>query len=166
MDLASRQFWSNKKNFKSNTSSFKPKGQRIRTCFNCGNVSHFVADCPYEKREDHGGKLIRKDKSKSPLNKSFVKKKPQRVLVAHEEYFSDDEDGEEGGEIVATATIAIAMESPSSSSLFNSPNENPHIIHKCLMAKTTSVTPPSKPFSPTNPSLLDCVEDNEESKVQ
>src|ERR1043165_4438253 len=71
MALASRQFWSNKKNFKSNSSSFKPKGQRIRTCFNFGNVSHFVADCPYEKREDHGDKLIQKDKSKSPLNKNF-----------------------------------------------------------------------------------------------
>src|SRR3954471_20542 len=94
MALASRQFWGNNKNFKSNTSSFKPKGQRMRTCFNCGNVSHFVAECPYEKREDHGGKLIRKDKSKSPLNKNFVKKKPQCVLVAHEEYFSDDEDDE------------------------------------------------------------------------
>src|SRR3954466_3071201 len=58
------------------------------------------------------------------------------------------------------------MESPSPSSLFNSPNKNPHIIHKCLMAKTTTVTTPSKPFAPTNPSLLDCVEDNEEPKVQ
>jgi hypothetical protein len=87
-------------------------------------VSHFVADCPYEKREDHGGKLIRKDKNKPPLNKTFVKKKPQRVLVAQEEYYSDDEDDEESGEIVATATVAIAIESPSSTSLFNSPNEN------------------------------------------
>ena len=77
MDLASRKFWGNKKNFKSNSSSFKPKDQRIRTCFNCGNVSHFMADCPYEKREDHGGNLIQKDKTKSPLNKNFVKKKPQ-----------------------------------------------------------------------------------------
>src|SRR4051812_16156846 len=157
--LLPRVFWGNKKNFKSNTSSFKPKGQRIRTCFNCGNVSHFVADCPFEKREDHGDKLIRKDKSKSPLNKNFVKKKPHRVLVAHEEYFSDYEDDEEDGEIVATVTVAIAIESPSSTSLFNSPNENPHIIHKCLMANTTSVNPSSKPFTPTNPYLLDCVED-------
>src|SRR4051812_49112187 len=47
--LASRQFWVNKKNLKSNSSSFKPKGQRITTCFNCGNASHFVADCPYKK---------------------------------------------------------------------------------------------------------------------
>ena len=80
------------------------------------------------------------------------------MLVAHEEYFSDDEDDEEGGEIVATATIAIITESPPSTSLFNSPNENPHIIHKCLMAKTTSVTPHPKPFISTNPTLLDCVE--------
>ena len=147
MALASRQFWGNKKNFKSNSSSFKPKGQRIRTCFNCGNVSHFIADCPYEKREYHGGKLIRKDKSKSPLNKNFGKKKPQCVLVAQEEYFSDDDD-DEGGEIVATATIAIVTKSSPSTSLFDSPNENPHIIHKCLMAKTTLVTPSSKPFPP------------------
>src|SRR4051812_12586295 len=34
------------------------------------------------------------------------------------------------------------------------------------MAKTTSVTPLSKPFTPTNPSLLDCVEENEDPKVQ
>src|SRR4051812_48813870 len=166
MALASRQFWGNRKNFKSNTSSFKPKGQTIMTCFNCGNVSHFVADCTYEKTEDHGGKIIPKDKNKSPLNKNFVKKKPQHVLVAQEEYYSDDEDDEEIGEIVATATVAIAIKSPSSTSLFNSPNENPHIIHKCLMAKTTSVTPLSKTFTPTNPSLLDCVEENEEPKVQ
>src|SRR3954462_10973562 len=58
------------------------------------------------------------------------------------------------------------MESSPSSSLFKSPNENPHIIHKCLMAKTTSGTPPLKPFTSSNPSLLDCVEDIEEPKVQ
>src|SRR4051794_11803023 len=46
------------------------------------------------------------------------------------------------------------------------PNENPHIIHNCLMAKTTSVTSHSKPFTPTNPSLLDCVEEKEELKEQ
>src|SRR3954467_15934492 len=110
MALASRQFWSNKKNFKSNTSSFKPKGQRIRTCFNSVNVSHFVADCPYEKRQDHGGKLIRKDKTKSPLNKNFGSTKPQRLLVAQEEYFSDDDD--EGGEIVPMTTLSIGTKQP------------------------------------------------------
>src|ERR1041385_4979543 len=93
-------------------------------------------------------------RTRHPLNKNFVKKKPQLVLVAQEEYYSDDEDDEEGGEIVPTATVAITIESPSSASLFNSPNENPHIIHKCFMAKTTSLTPHSKSFTPTNPYLM------------
>ena len=49
-------------------------------------------DCPYEKREDNGGKLIRKDKAKSfPSKNNFTKKTPPKGLVAHEEYPSDDE---------------------------------------------------------------------------
>ena len=54
MALASRQFWSKKNtrpNFNKNNSSGLKGKQRVRTCFNCGNVSHFVADCPYEKRD-------------------------------------------------------------------------------------------------------------------
>ena len=47
MAFASRQFWSKKStrpNFNKNHSSgFKGK-QRVRTCYNCGNVSHFVVD--------------------------------------------------------------------------------------------------------------------------
>ena len=68
-------------------------------------MSHFVAECPYEKREDNGGKLIRKDKAKSFPNKSnFTKKTPPKGLVAPEEYNEDDEDGE----TVAMAYVAIA----------------------------------------------------------
>jgi hypothetical protein len=33
-------------------------GKRVRTCYNCNDRFHFVAECPYETREDHGGKLI------------------------------------------------------------------------------------------------------------
>ena len=89
MALASRQFWSNKRNsrpdFSKNNSSGSKNKQRVRTCYNCGNLSHFVVDCPYEKREDNGGKLIHKYKSKSfPSKNNFTKKIPPKGLVAHE----------------------------------------------------------------------------------
>ena len=94
----------------------------------------FVVDCPYEKREDNSGKLIHKDKAKLFPNKNnFTKKIPQKGLVAHEEYTSDDDDEDTSGEGMATATMAIATSSPSKVSLFGAPNEN--LIAKCLMAK-------------------------------
>ena len=50
-------------------------------------------ECPYEKREDNGGKLIWKDKAKSLPNKNhFTKKAPPKVLVAQEEYNKEEEE--------------------------------------------------------------------------
>ncbi|SPT21075.1 unnamed protein product [Triticum aestivum] len=137
MALASRQFWSKKNtrpNFnKNNSSGFKGK-QRVRTCYNCGNASHFVVDCPYEKWEDNGGKLIRKDKAKSFPNKNnFTKKTPTQGLVVQEEYHEDDDDDEDS-EAMAMASVAIGT--TPRVSLFDSTNEN--ITAKCLMAKATN----------------------------
>src|SRR3954471_21942455 len=161
MTLASRQFWRKKNsrpNFNKNNSSGAKVKQRVRTCYNCCNVSHFVAECPYEKREDNGGKLIRKDKAKSFSNKSnFTKRTPPKGLVAQEEYNDDDDDDDEGGDSVAMASVAIAT--TPRVSLFDSPNEN--IIAKCLMAKATNkVTPNIKTAIITNPSLIDCIDEN------
>ena len=158
--LASRQFWSKKNtrpNFNKNKSSGTKVKQRVRTCYNCGNVSHFVAECPYEKREDNGGKLIRKDKAKYFPNKSnFTTRTPPKGLVAQEEYNEDDAD-DEGGDSVAMAFVAIAT--TPRVSLFDSPNEK--IIAKCLMAKATNkVTPNIKTTIITNPSLTDCIDEN------
>jgi len=83
-------------------------------------VSHFVADCPYEKREDNGGKFIRKDKAKSVPNKNnFAKKTPTRGFLVQEEY-QEDHDDDENGEAMAMASIAIAT--TPRVSLFDSPN--------------------------------------------
>jgi len=167
MALASRQFWGNKKNSRPNFNKNKSSGgkgkQRVRTCYNCGNVSHFVVDCPYEKREDNGGKLIRKDKAKSFPNKNnFTKKTPPKGLVAQEEYNEDDDDDEDG-EMVAMASVAIAT--TPRVSLFDSPNEN--ITAKCLMAKATNkVTPNIKTTIITNPSLTDCIDESEGSSEE
>ena len=138
MALASRQFWGNKRNSRPNSSKNNSKGkQRVRTCYNCGNVSHFVVDYPYEKREDNGGKLIRKEKAKSFPNKNnFNKKVPPKGLVVQEDYNSDDDD-DTSDEVLATAFVAIATSPSPKVSLFDSPNKNSITTHKCLMGAPT-----------------------------
>jgi hypothetical protein len=68
MALAQRAFM---KKWKSSSPS-KPKStSRVRTCYNCGNQNHFIAECPYERVEDHNGRLVRKEmktKSYPPRN--------------------------------------------------------------------------------------------------
>ncbi|KAK1619838.1 hypothetical protein QYE76_025355 [Lolium multiflorum] len=114
---------------------------------------HFIAECPYENRELHNGRLIPKDKSKESKgkyskapNKKFYnnktkkgKRHPKVVLVTREEYSSDEvassSDDEEGSskEMAAIVTTNIP-----SSSLFESPNENPHIKNAhCFMATSS-----------------------------
>ncbi|KAK1666845.1 hypothetical protein QYE76_055004 [Lolium multiflorum] len=139
-----------KRNNKSGFTSFGPK---TRSCYNCDDKRHFIAECPYENRENHNGRLIPKDKSKDSKgkysktpNKKFYNnktkkgKRPSRVvLVTREEYSSDevesssDDEEESSKEVAAIVTTNIP-----SSSLFESPNENPHIKNAhCFMARST-----------------------------
>src|SRR5664279_4086102 len=144
MALASRTFWKNPAKAKEQiyqSSGKKEGGPRVRSCYNCQNQFHFVAECPFENREDHGGKLVPKDKSKIPRKKPFFKKntsnkKPSRiVLLTQEEYSSDEE------EETTTEVAAIAITSSPSSSLFESPNENvTNKSERCLMEKASEVS--------------------------
>ncbi|KAK1616821.1 hypothetical protein QYE76_022338 [Lolium multiflorum] len=139
-----------KRNHKSGFTSFGPK---TRSCYNCDDKRHFIAECPYENRELHNGRLIPKDKSKDTKdkyskapNKKFYnnktkkgKRTPRVVLVTREEYSSDEvqsssgDKGESSKEVAAIVTTNIP-----SSSLFESPNENPHVKNAhCFMAKSS-----------------------------
>ncbi|KAK1606922.1 hypothetical protein QYE76_030595 [Lolium multiflorum] len=179
MALAAKSFWAGNKTRSTrprrsrdsprNFSKSPREGQRGRTCYNCSEKSHFVADCIYERREDNGGRLVRKDKFKS-LSKVFSKfsskpsdakvsftKKP-RVFIIREEYSSDE--GEEREDKISNmeeeGVAAIAISTPSIS-LFDSPKEN--LITKnsrCLMAKVSSeVESPSKLTSSSNVISID-----------
>jgi hypothetical protein len=148
--LTTNAFWdANKHKFKGSKFKSSPRkggDSKVRHCYNCGGIKHFIAECPYENKEDHGGRLIPKRRSskfsssRKHGNKDS-KKKGERLLVAQEEYDSgskddDDSEDEESGEM---ATIAIVSTPPTS--LFNSQNENAIVNnHKCLMAKATEVT--------------------------
>ncbi|KAK1667730.1 hypothetical protein QYE76_055889 [Lolium multiflorum] len=87
MALAAKNFWDGKNTRGSRprgSSRYSPRdsprsfskspreGQKGITCYNCGGKSHFIADCIYERREENGGRLVRKDKFKS-LSKGFSK---------------------------------------------------------------------------------------------
>ncbi|KAK1607124.1 hypothetical protein QYE76_030797 [Lolium multiflorum] len=138
---------------RNNKSGFTSLGPKTRSCYNCDGKRHFIAECPYENRETHGGRFIPKDKSKDSkgkyskaLNKKFYnkskkgKRPPRIVLVTREEYSSDevksssdDEEEESSKEVAAIVTTNIP-----SSSLFESPNESPHIKNAhCFMARST-----------------------------
>ena len=106
--LVARSFWKNpakakvQVDKKHKASSFVEGNPKMKTCFNCRNQFHYVAECPYENREDHGGKLIYKSAAKSPIKKPYFKKNfpnkksPSRmVLVTREEYISGDEDSDD-----------------------------------------------------------------------
>jgi hypothetical protein len=131
----------------------------VRTCYNCNDRFHFVAECPYEKREDYGGKHILKSKTKSPSKKPFVKKdgakkkQPKFVFLTQQEHSENESDDEE----TSTSEVAtIATTSTLPTSHFESPNEDSPIKNvKCLMAKTSEVSPtPSSSIFKTNDASL------------
>jgi hypothetical protein len=92
--LTTNAFWdANKHKFKGSKFKSSPRGDRKgydskgRHYYNCGGIKHFITKCPYENKEDHGGRLIPKhwsskfSPSKNQGNKDD-KKKGQRLLVA------------------------------------------------------------------------------------
>jgi hypothetical protein len=89
--LTTNAFWdANKHKFKGSKFKSSPRkggDSKVRHCYNCGGIKHFIVECPYENKEDHGGRLIPKcrsskfSSSKKHRNKDD-KKKGERLLVA------------------------------------------------------------------------------------
>ena len=148
--LGTRTFWRDpakakaQVDLRNNPSRKKEFAIRTKTCYNCHDKHHFIKECPYENREQHGGRLVPKDQSKAIQKKPFVKRKPffkkapRIVLMTQEEYPSDDSEEEDEP---TREVAALAIVSSPSPSLFESPNENISInTARCLMAKVNDVS--------------------------
>jgi hypothetical protein len=152
------------KKWKSSSTSNPKATSRVRTCYNCGNQHHFIADCPYEIVEDHNGRLVRKEiKAKSYPSRNSDKKKvvPIHAFTTQEEYPSGDDASDDEG--VGRAAITIAKPT-SSSSLFAFANESKRTNFKgtCLMAHATKVSPTFTPIIPRSLYLMDCVDTSDD----
>ena len=154
--LMAKDFWKNPSKAKAyvdkkhKARGYKEGNPKMKTCFNCQDQFHYVAKCPYKNREEHGGRLIRKEASSSSPTKPYFKKfnpnkkLPSKVLVVREEYMSGDESDEE--ETTTSEVAALAIASSTTPSLFESPNDN--VTTKsatCLMAKLSEVSPSLPP---------------------
>jgi hypothetical protein len=102
----------------------KPRSKRV--CYNCCKNGRFIAQCPYERKEEDNEKKKKLDKGYKK-DKKFTKK-PYGQAYIGQEWNSSDESSESESDYVVT--IAIKGKASSSKSLFpNLPK------HTCLMEK-------------------------------
>ena len=68
--LATTTFWHEPattkayNDMKNNPGGKKEFSTKTETCDNCHDRNHFIKDCPYENRDQHGGRLVPKEHSK------------------------------------------------------------------------------------------------------
>jgi hypothetical protein len=119
-----KKFSKGEKKFKSTTKI---------TCYNCGKHGHFIANCPFECRDDakdkKKNKPYKKDKGYKRSDKHYKKRSFGEAHIG-QEWESNDENSNSDSDGVAT--VAIKGISSSSKSLFTKLNKG---RHTCLMAK-------------------------------
>jgi hypothetical protein len=103
----------------------KPRSKGL--CYNCDKNGHFIAQCPYERKEEENDKRKKFDIGYM-RDKKYTKKKPYGQAHVGQEWNSNDESFKSESDEVAT--IAIKGKTSSSKSLFPKLSK-----HTCLMAK-------------------------------
>jgi hypothetical protein len=93
----------------------KVKPRLKRMCYNCGKNEHFIAQCPYERKEEDNDKRKMFDKGYKK-DKKYTKKKPYGQTHVGQEWNSSDESSESESDDLAT--IAIKGKVSLSKSLF------------------------------------------------
>jgi hypothetical protein len=80
----------------------KPRSKWL--CYNYGKSGHFIAQCPYERKEEDNDKMKKFDKSYEK-DKKFIKKKPYGQAHVGQEWNSSDESSESKSDDLATIAI-------------------------------------------------------------
>jgi hypothetical protein len=111
----------------------KLKTTTKRTCYNCGKHGHFIANYPFEHRDDGDDKKkykpYKKNKGYKRSDKPYKKKFYGEAHIGQEWEFEDESSNSDSNSV---ATMAITGKSSSSKSLFPKLNQGKHT---CLMAK-------------------------------
>jgi hypothetical protein len=111
-----------------------PRSKRV--CYNCDMNGHFIAQCPYERKEEDNNKKRKLDKGYKKYKK-FTKKKLYGQAHVDQEWNSSDESSKSKSDDVAT--ITIKGKASSSKLLFSNLPK-----HTCLMAKESKKKVKSK----------------------
>jgi hypothetical protein len=135
----------------------KEKTRSKRVCYNYDKNGHFIAQCPYERKDEDNDKKKKRDKIYK--DKKSTKESYGQAHVGQEWNSSDESSESESDDL---ASIAIKGESSSSKTLF--PNLSKH---RCLMAKEgkKKVKPdaPSTPYVTSDEHTLSSDDDNASS---
>jgi hypothetical protein len=126
-----------KKKFSKGDKKFKSTTKR--TCYNCGKHGHFIANSPFERRDNDDDKK----KSKPYKKKSYGEAHIGQEWESIDESSNSDSDG--------VATVPLKGTSSSSKSLFPKLNKGKNT---CLMAKESKRKVKPKAYPLLNMSLV------------
>ncbi len=111
----------------------KFRSKTKRAYYNCGKYGHFIANCPFEHRDDDDdkkkSKFYQRDKSYKKGDKHYKKKSYGEAHIGQEWELNDESSNSDSDGV---ATVAIKGTSSSSKSLFPKLNKGKNT---CLMAK-------------------------------